>query len=158
MKIAVHIRRLELGFRSQNIAHLANPIIRGIEQAFAGLYFLAKQRIPHTTNFDFEPLLDFLEVLDLSAKSDIQVALNATYTSMRSIQAMLFILPEIIVIKLLNKMRKLDHFALMFDETTDCSVTEQLAIHSRYIDKESGALKSYYLKVIDVLQPEIDAL
>ena len=46
----------------------------------------------------------------------------------------------------------------MFDETTDCSVTEQLAIHGRYIDKESGALKSCYLKVIDILQPEIDAL
>ena len=46
----------------------------------------------------------------------------------------------------------------MFDETTDYSVTEQLAIHGRYIDKETGALKSCYLKVLDVLQPEIDAL
>ena len=144
--------RLELRFQSQNIAHLTNPVIprRGIEQAFASLYFLAKQRIPHTTNF--EPLLDFLELLGVSVKSDIQIARNATYTSMRSIQEMLFILSEIIETKSLNEMRESDHFALMFDETTDCSVTEQLAIHGRYIDKESGALKSCYL------QPEIDAL
>ena len=88
--------RLELRFRSQNIAHLTNPVIpkRGIEQAFSSLYFLAKQRIPHTTNF--EPLLDFLELLGVSVKSDIQIARNATYTSMRSIQEMLFILSEII--------------------------------------------------------------
>lgn len=90
-------------------------------------------------------------------KSDIQIAQNATYTSMRSIQEMLFILSEIIETKILNNMRESDHFALMFDERTDCSVTE-LAIHGRYIDKESGALKSCYLKVIDILQPEIDAL
>ena len=44
----------------------------------------------------------------------------------------------------------------MFDETTDCSVAEQLAIYGRYIDKETGALKSCYLKVMDI--PEIDAL
>ena len=36
--------RLELGFRSQNIAHVTNPVVpkKGIEQAFASLYFLAE--------------------------------------------------------------------------------------------------------------------
>ena len=77
---------------------------------------------------------------------------------MRSIQEILFILSEIIETKILNEMRESNHFALMFDETIDCSVTEQLAIHGRYIDNESGALKLCYLKVIDILQPEIDAL
>ena len=61
--------RLELGLRSQNIADITNPVVpkKGIEQAFASLYFLAKQRIPHTTNF--EPLLEFLEVLGLHVKT-----------------------------------------------------------------------------------------
>ena len=80
------------------------------------------------------------------------------YTSCKSIQEMLFILSEVIEIKILRNMKESDHFALMFDETTDCSVTEQLAIHGRYIDKEFGALKSCYLKVIDTLQPEIDGI
>jgi len=37
----------------------------------------------------------------------------------------------------------------MLDETTDCTVTEQLAVHGRYIN--------HYLKVIDTLQPEMEA-
>jgi hypothetical protein len=45
----------------------------------------------------------------------------------------------------------------MFDETTHCSVTEQLAIHGCYIESSTGELKSHYLKVIDTLQPEIRA-
>ena len=55
-------------------------------------------------------------------------------------------------------MREADHFSLMFHETTDSSVTEQLSIHGRYIEQVTGTLKTHYLKVIDVLQPEIDAL
>ena len=69
---------------------------------------------------------------------------------------MIFILFEVIEMKILKEMTESDHFALMFDETTDCSVTEQLAIHGRYICKNSGELKTCFLKVIDVLQPEID--
>lgn len=43
----------------------------------------------------------------------------------------------------------------MFDETTDCSVTEQFAIHGRYIGSSTGELKFHYL---DTLQPENQAL
>ena len=42
----------------------------------------------------------------------------------------------------------------MFDETADCTVTEQLAIHTRFIDASSGEVKSHYLKILDLLQPE----
>ena len=41
--------------------------------------------------------------------------------------------------------------AIMFDESTDCTITEQLVIHCRYIVKDTGELQSYFLKVIDVL-------
>ena len=58
----------------------------------------------------------------------------------------------------MKQMRESDHFALMFDETTDCTVTEQLAIHGRYIDNVTGSLKSCYIKVVDVLKPEVDAI
>ena len=58
-----------------------NPRIlaKGIKQAFTSLYFLAKQRIAHTTNF--ERLLDLLGLLGLNVKSKIQIAKNALYTS-----------------------------------------------------------------------------
>ena len=51
-----------------------------------------------------------------------------------------------------------EHFSLMFDETTDCTITEQLTIHGRYIDKQTGELKSCYLTTIDVLGPELEAI
>ena len=73
-----------------------NPRIpaKGIEQAFISLYFLAKQRIPHTTNY--EPLLDLLGLLGLNVKSKIQVAKNALYTSDKAIQEMIYIVSEVI--------------------------------------------------------------
>ena len=46
----------------------------------------------------------------------------------------------------------------MFDETTDCTITEQMAIHGSYIDKQTGKLKTCYLTTIDVLGPELEAI
>ena len=64
------------------------------------------------------------------------------------------VLSEVIEVCILEQMRKSEHFALMFDETADCTVTEQLAIHARFIDASSGEVKSHYLKILDLLQPE----
>lgn len=143
---------------TKTIQSAINPRIpaKGIEQAFTSLYFLAKQRIAHTTNF--EPLLDLLGLLGLNVKSKIQIAKNALYTSDKSIQEMVFVISEVIETHILDEIRESSHFALMLDETTDCTVTEQLALHGRCIDHATGELKSHYLKVIDTLQPEIEAL
>ena len=139
------------------LEHALNPTIpaKGIEQAFLSLYFLAKQRIAHTTNF--EPLLDLLSLLGVNVKAKIQVAKNAMYTSDKAVQEMIFVISEVIETGILTKMRESSHFALMFDETTDCSVTEQLAMHGRYIDSATRELKSHYLTIIDTLEPEIQA-
>ena len=110
------------------------------------MYFLAKQQIPHTSNF--EPLLDLLGLLGLTVKSDIHAAKNATYTSNKCIQDMLYWLSEVIQNRILNELRESNHFSLMFDETTDCTITEQLAVHGRYINKKTGALSTAYLKVL----------
>ena len=116
------------------------------------LYFLYKQRIPHTTNY--EPLLDLAGLLGTDIKSTISIARNATYTSDKTIQEMVYVLSEVIEVHIIEQMRKSEHFALMFDETAECTVTEQLAIHARFIDASSGEVKSHYLKILDVLQPE----
>ena len=135
-RAAAHIDCIKLECEktsTTNIQSAINPVIpaKGIEQAFISLYFLAKQRIPHTTNY--EPLLDLLGILGLNVKSKIQIAKNAVYTSDKAIQEMLYVISEIIETQILNEMREACHFALMLDETTDCTVTEQLAIHGQYI-------------------------
>lgn len=151
--------KLELASQeTRDIVSAINPPIprKGIYQAFSCLYFLAKQRIAHTTNY--EPLLDLLQTLGLQTKSDLHVAKNATYLSDKSIQEMLYVLSEVIEQSILTQVKESDHIALMLDETTDCTVTEQLALHCRYIEKASGNLKSCYLRTIDVLKPEIESV
>ena len=70
---------------------------------------------------------------------------------------MLYCLLEVIEIQIFNRMES-NHFLFMFDETTDSTITEQLAVHGRYIDKETGEFRTHYLKIIDVLGPEIEAV
>ena len=143
---------------SRTIQSAINPWIpaKGIEQAFTSLYFLAKQRIGHTTNF--ERLLDLMGLLGLNVKSKIQIVKNALYTSDMAIQEVVFVISEVIETQIFKEIRDSSHFALMLNETTDCTVAEQLVIHGRYIDRATGELKSHYLKVIDTLQPEVEAL
>ena len=135
------------------VAALNRPVsARGMEQAFYCLYFLAKRRIPHTTNY--EPLLDLIGLLGLDIKSKNSIAKNATYTSDKTIQDMIYIISHVVENHILSEMTKSDHFSIMLDETTDCSVVEQLAIDGRYISPTTGELKCHYLKIIDLLHSE----
>jgi len=93
-------------------------------------------------------------LLGVNIKDKISIAKNATYTSDKTIQEMVFVISEVIEQKILNEINKSEHFALMFDETTDCSTTKQLAIHGRFIHADSGELMSHYLKIVDVMQPD----
>ena len=63
---------------------------------------------------------------------------------------------EVLERKILEDMRESNHFSLLFDETTDCTVTEQLAVHGCYISND-GQLKCCYLKIVDLLQPDSSA-
>lgn len=57
-------------------------------------------------------------LLGLNVKSKIQLAKNALYTSDKSIQEMIFVISEVIEERIL---KSANHFALMFDETSDCN-------------------------------------
>ena len=74
--------------------------VRGMEQAFCCLYFLTKQRIAHTTNY--EPLLDLVGFLGTDIKAKISKARNATYTSDKTIQEMVFIISDVLKRKILK--------------------------------------------------------
>ena len=63
---------------------------------------------------------------------------------------------EVLERKILEDVRESNHFPLLFDETTDCTVTEQPAVHGCYISND-GQLKCCYLKIIDLLQPNSSA-
>ena len=61
--------------------------MNAMTKSFACLYFLCKQRIAHTTNY--EPLLDFIAYLGDNLREKMYVGRNATYTSRKSIQEIL---------------------------------------------------------------------
>nr|XP_006818252.1 PREDICTED: zinc finger protein 862-like [Saccoglossus kowalevskii] len=136
---------------SQNIGEIIQPEVNrdAITSAFTVLYFLAKQRIPHTTNF--EPVLDLLSQLGLSVKENLRVSKNATYCSDKSIQEMLAILSSTIEESTIEQLKKSEYFAIMLDETTDVSVSEQLTLNCRFLN-ESGQLCVRFLKMIEPLK------
>ena len=158
-KSAIHRQCVKMENESQrsNVTAMVNPQITSseIEDAFACLYFLCKRKIAHTTNF--EPLMNFAEYLGVKIKEKIGTARNALYTSKQSIHEMIVVLAEVIENDILSKVRKSKFYSIMLDETTDCTVTEQLSVHVRFIDEE-GKLCSLFLKIIDLLQPEIESL
>ena len=88
--------------------------MKGMEQAFSCLYFLTKQRIAHKTNY--EPLLDLVCYLGIDIKGRISKARNASYTSEKIIQEMVFIMSEVLENKILEDMRESDNFSSFFDE------------------------------------------
>ena len=62
-------------------------------------------------------------------KSRIQIARNALYTRDKSVQEMVSVISQVIEVRILDEMKKSNHFSLMIDESTDCTVTEQLILH-----------------------------
>ena len=69
-------------------------------------------------------------------------------SSDKSIQEMLYAMSDLIEDRILDDLKKSNFFALMFDETTVCSVIEQLVIRTRYIHSDS-VLKVKFLKMLD---------
>ena len=68
-------------------------------------------------------------------KDRMSIAKDVTYMSDKTIQEIIFIISE--TIKILNEIKRSEHFALMFD---DCTATEQLAIHGQFTHVDSGEL------------------
>ena len=117
-------------------------------QAFQCVYFLCKNKIAHCTNF--EKLLDLVKLLGIDIKSDICKGNNAKYTSNTAIKEIVQCLSDVIEAHILSEMKSSDTYALMFDETTDCTVIEQMVIHTRFINKE-GEVCVRFLKILDAL-------
>lgn len=156
-KCQAHLDSLKLTAAESQHENITEAIIPSVSlndmsKTFACLYFLWKPRMAHTTNF--EPLLDFIGFLGDNIRGNIYQGRNAHYTSRKSIQEMLKCMSDIIEEDILADLRKSEHFSLMFDETTDCSVREQMTLRGRYIDGE-GDIKVKFLKLHECLTDRV---
>ena len=104
---------------------------KAMKAAMKCLYWLAKQEIPHTTNF--VGLLELAKSLGATYLNDLNVGGNAHYTSERFMQEALTSLGEVISKKIFNELRASPYFSLMCDETTDVAVVKEVIIYARYI-------------------------
>lgn len=161
-KCVAHIDSLKRKAEARAQPDIAAEIIPAVSfqtmtKVFACLYFLCKQRIAHTTNY--EPLLDFIGFLGDKLKEKVFVGRNAHYTSRKSIQEYLKCLSDVLEKDILEELKSSQQFSLMFDETTDCSVREQMVLRARYIHSVNGNIEVRYLKIIDCLtdRPTLDA-
>ena len=77
-------------------------------------------------------------------KENVRVAKNALYTSDQVVQEIVHIVSEVIENEIIEKMRTADNYALLFDERTDCTFSELMAIHGRFYDKELESCLAYY--------------
>ncbi|KAJ8050279.1 hypothetical protein HOLleu_03419 [Holothuria leucospilota] len=153
-KCVAHIDSVKRKAEARAQPDIAAEIIPAVSfqtmtKVFACLYFLCKQRIAHTTNF--EPLLDFIGFLGDKLKEKVFVGRNAHYTSRKSIQEYLKCLSDVLEKDILEELKSSQQFSLMFDETTDCSVREQMVLRARYIHSVNGNIEVRYLKIIDCL-------
>ena len=119
-----------------------------VEAAFKCFYWLCKQEIPHTTNY--QPLLSLAKNVGCSYLSAFNVAKNAHYTSERIMQEILETLGHQIEKRQVAALLNSRVYALMIDESTDISVTKQLVIYGRYISDE-GEPCTTFLKVQDLV-------
>ena len=147
-KDAVH--QLTLLAQCETIPETVQPevCLSSMAKVFSRVYFLCKNRIAHTTNFG--PLVDFIDFLGVKL-SKVYIGKNATIRSHKSIQEMLYIMSDLVENQILDDLKKSNFFALMFDETTDCSIVEQLVIRTRFVDSD-GNLKVKFLKMLDALK------
>lgn len=148
-----HKSALKLDYEATKHADVAIAIVPRVNmtdmtKTFACLYHLVKQRIAHTTNL--KPMLDLLEYLQVS----LNLSNGPNYTSRTSIQEMLYCMSEVIETKLMNELLEADHFAILFDETTDCSVKEQMIVRARYV--KEGMISVKFLKIIEPLATTAD--
>ena len=112
------------------------------------LYWLCKQEIAHTTNY--EPLLSLVKNLGCTHLSALNVGGNAHYTSECIIQELVITLAQQIEDSQLHALRTSPFYGLMIDESTDVSITKQLVLYGRYIS-ELGEPCSTFLRIVDLM-------
>ncbi len=113
------------------------------------LYWLCKQEIAHTTNY--QPLLSLATTsLGCSYMSALNAGGNAHYTSERIVQELVELMAHQIEEAQMTAFFCSPFYGLMIDESTDISVTKQLVLYWRYVN-EAGEPCSTYLRIVDLM-------
>ena len=111
------------------------------------LYFLAKNKLPHTTKF--ATLLDLAINLGCDYMKELRRGGNASYRSEQTVSEFLFSLSDCIKQDILTKMHKSSTISIMTDESTDIAILKQLVVYGRAV--VDGKLECHFLGIRDIV-------
>ena len=120
-------------------------------------YYLAKNRIAHTTNF-----ADLVELVIACGADDLQrfvhdeVRRNAKYTSTTATTDFIAAIAHWVEEGLLQSLKESPYFTLMGDECTDVTTMEELSLCFRWI--RAGKPVEHFLEVIHVKKTNAETL
>ena len=119
-------------------------------------HFLARQHIPHTTNFD--KLVDLVvscggehlkQFMDRTGK-------NAVYTSHVAVVEFMEALGIWVEESLLKRLRQASCFSIMADECTDVSTVEEMSVFCRW--EEGGSPEEHFLEIIHLKRANAESI
>ena len=119
-------------------------------------HFLARNHIPHTTNF--ATLIDLIvscggeDLKQFTERSER----NATYTSTDSITDFVEALGLWVDESLLEALRRADFYSLMADECTDITTIEELSLFFRWV--ENGEPVEHFFDIIPLKRADAESI
>ncbi|XP_034075010.1 E3 SUMO-protein ligase KIAA1586-like [Gymnodraco acuticeps] len=122
---------------------------------FKCLYWLVKNEIAHHTNYP--KLLSLAQLLGCDYFEKLKVDQRNNYQSHRIVDEMLEILAQIVELPILQEIRSSQAISLEVDETTDVSVSRQLDLHVRHLDKE-GCVFNHFLDLVTLEDGKADSV
>ncbi|KAI4818899.1 hypothetical protein KUCAC02_004190 [Chaenocephalus aceratus] len=122
---------------------------------FKCLSWLVKNKMAHHTNYP--KLLSLAQLLGCDYFEKLKVDQRNNYQSHRIVDEMLEILALIVELPILQEIRSSQAISLEVDETTDVSVSRQLDLHVRHLDKE-GCVFNHVLDLVTLEDGKADSV
>ena len=117
------------------------------------VYWMAQEDIPISK---YPSLVNLQKLQGCSGLDKISVAKNATYNCRNSGEEFQESIASIIHTDIVKKLKDSEMFSILVDETTDISISKQMIIYARVVDKEF-TVHSYFLANITITNVKSDA-
>ncbi|KAK1903321.1 Zinc finger protein 862 [Dissostichus eleginoides] len=122
---------------------------------FKCLYWLVKNEMAHHTNYP--KLLSLAQLLGCDYFEKLKVDQRNNYQSHRIVDEILEILAQIVELPILQEIRSSQAISLEVEEKTDVSVSRQLDIHVRHLDKD-GYVFNHFLDLVTLEDGKADSV
>ncbi|XP_038055857.1 uncharacterized protein LOC119727856 [Patiria miniata] len=118
-----------------------------LEGCFRLMYQMLRQEVPHHTNY--KGFLELMEDCGCKYFEALRVDSNTNYCSHRIIDELLAIINDSVLQPLLIDLQKSRAWSILIDESTDISVTQELAICVMFLNQHSK-VETTFLDMVPV--------